>query len=80
MSKYNSACQLETLGATVLAGFFANFSSSQKQIEQSLLMLEMSSDDSAILLELQQGVAQIQQCLLDIGLDNIQPLTTSLNR
>lgn len=78
MAKENSDYQLESLGASALAGFFASFSSSQQQIEQSLLLLELSPDD-ALLLELQQGIAEIQQSLLDIGLEKIQPLTTSLN-
>jgi len=79
MSEYKIIDRLDSIGASTLAGFFANFSASQKQIEQSLLMLEMSPEDDALILELQQSIALIQQSLQDVGLENIKPLTTSIN-
>lgn len=79
MSKNNSVHQLEAIGANALASFFVNFTSSQQQIEQSLLMLEMSPQDDDLILELQQGVELIQQSLKDVGLEKIEPLTVSLN-
>ncbi len=80
MSQESYLYQLDNIGASTLAGFFVNFTSSQQQIEQSLLMLEMTPNDNILLLKLQQDIALIQQSLQDIGLDNIQPLTTSLNK
>lgn len=80
MTSQNYTQQMDSLGAHALAGFFASFTSSQQQIEQSLLLLELAPDDKSLLLGLQQNIAVIQQSLLDIGLDNIPPLTTSLNR
>ena len=79
MSEYKIIDSLDSIGASALAGFFANFSASQQQIEQSLLMLEMSPEDDALILELQQCIALIQQSLQDVGLENIKPLTTSIN-
>ena len=78
MSKNNSVHQLEAIGASALAGFFANFISSQQQIEQSLLMLEMSPQDDDLIVELQQGINLIQQSLKGVGLEKIEPLTISL--
>jgi len=80
MTRQNYTHQMDSLGAHALAGFFANFTASQQHIEQSLMLLELSPDDDSLLLELQQNIALIQQALLDIGLDNIPPLTTSLNK
>jgi len=80
MSKHKSSYQVDDIGASALAGFFVSFTASQQQIEQSLLILELSPDDDAQLLELQQGIARIQQSLQDIGLDQLQPLTSSLNK
>ncbi len=79
MSKNNSIDQLDAISASTLASFFVNFTSSQRQMEQSLLMLEMSPHDNELILELQQGVELIQQSLQDVGLENIEPLTVSLN-
>lgn len=78
MSKNNTYQQLESIGASALAGFFVNFNSSQQQIEQSLLMLEMSPDEAGLIVELQQGIELIQKSLKDVGLEAIQPMTTSL--
>jgi len=80
MSKYQSAQPLDKLSATVLASFFTSLNSTQDHIEQSLLMLEMSPEDDAQLLELQHGITLIQQSLQVIGLDNLAPLTVSLNK
>ena len=79
MTRQNYTQQMDSLGAHALANFFASFTESQQQIEQALLLLELAPDDDSLLLELQQNVAIIQQSLLDIGLDQIPPLTTSLN-
>jgi len=78
MSNNKSHQQLESIGASALAGFFVNFTSSQQQIEQSLLMLEMSPDEEDLIVELQQGIDLIQKSLKDVGLEAIQPMTTSL--
>lgn len=80
MTSQNYTQQMDTLGAHALAGFFANFTASQQQIDQSLLLLELAPDDEVLLLELQQSIAVIQQSLMDIGLDHLPPLTTSLNK
>lgn len=79
MTSQNYTQQMDSLGAHALANFFASFTASQQQIEQALLLLELAPDDNSLLLELQQNIAIIQQSLLDIGLDQIPPLTTSLN-
>ncbi len=79
MLKHHSSYQLTSVGAGTLGEFFVNFTASQQQIEQSLLMLEMSPTEDALLIELQQGITLIQQSLEDVGLENIQPLTISLN-
>lgn len=78
MSKYNTHQQLESIAASTLAGFFVNFNSSQQQIEQSLLMLEMSPHEETLIIELQQGVDSIQKSLKDVGLEAIEPMTVSL--
>jgi len=78
MSKHNSISQLESIGASTLADFFVNFSASQQQIEQSILMLEMSPDDASLISELQQSITLIAQSLHEVGLEKIQPLTDSI--
>ncbi len=80
MPNHNSVTTLENLGASALANFFASYTASQQEIEQSLMLLELSPDDGALLLTMQQDIAQIQQSLQDLGLDNLSPLTTSLNK
>ena len=79
MSKLNANYQATEIGASALAGFFASYSSSQQQIEQALLLLELSPDDDTQLNELQQGIKVIEQALPDVGLDRVQSLTQSLN-
>ena len=79
MSKNNTQQILESIGASTLAGFFVNFNSSQQQIEQSLLMLELSPNEESLIVELQQGIDLIQQSLKDVGLEAIQPMTMSLS-
>jgi len=78
MSKQNSISPLDSIGASALAGFFVSFSASQQQIEQSILMLEISPDDALLIDELQQGIKNIQLSLQDVGLEKIQPLMLSL--
>lgn len=80
MSNPGSNYQTRNLGASALSVFFASYSASQKQIEQSLLMLEMSPDDDTELKELQQSILVIEKALPDIGLDQLQQLTQSINR
>ena len=79
MSKLQSNDGIEDISAVALSGFFASYSSSQQQIEQALLMLELSPDDDELLKELQQGLLVIQQALPGIGLDRMQPLTESMS-
>lgn len=79
MSELNSNDQAEDIDASALSGFFASYSSSQQQIEQALLMLELSPDDDKQLKELQQGLLVIQQALPGISLSSMQPLTQSLS-
>jgi len=79
MPKFNTIYQFETIGVTALSAFFVNFASSQQQIEQSLLMLEMSPGENALITELQHGISSIHSSLQDLGLENIQMLTSSLN-
>jgi len=79
MSELNSNDQAEDIDASALSGFFASYSSSQQQIEQALLMLELSPDDEKQLKELQQGLLVIQQALPGISLSSMQPLTQSLS-
>ncbi|MCW8936145.1 MAG: HD domain-containing protein [Gammaproteobacteria bacterium] len=78
MSKNSIHQQLESIGASALAGFFINFNSSQQQIEQSLLMLEMSPNEEGLIVELQQGIELIQKSLKDVGLEAIEPMIISL--
>lgn len=78
MSKLNSAYQFETLGASALSGFFASYSSAEQQIEQALLMLELSPDDDQLLSEMQQSIVVIDKALGDLSLQMIQPLTQAL--
>jgi len=78
MSKNNTTSQLDTISASALAGFFVNITSFQQQIEQSLLMLEMSPGEDALILELQKSIESIHDLLQEVELDNIQPLTKSL--
>jgi len=79
MSKHNANQQLESIGANALAKFFVSFSSSKQRIEQSILMLEMSPEEDALVKDLQQEISFIQQSLKDVGLEKIEPLTASLN-
>jgi len=79
MSKHNSYSQLKSVSASTLAGFFVNFSASHQQIEQSILLLEMSPDDTSLIIELQQGINLIEQSLQTVGLEKIQPLMLSLH-
>ena len=79
MTDLNTNNRAEDIGASALSGFFASYSSAQQQIEQALLMLELSPEDDDQLKELQQGLLVIQQALPGIGLDSMQPLTQSLS-
>jgi len=79
MSKNNTHQKLENIAASTLAGFFVNFNSSQQQIEQSLLMLELSPNEEVLVVELQQGIDLIQKSLRDVGLEALQPMTVSLS-
>ncbi|VAW63317.1 hypothetical protein MNBD_GAMMA09-532 [hydrothermal vent metagenome] len=80
MPKQNSAHQFEVASASALAVFFSRFNESQQQVEQSLLMLELSPEDDILLLELQQSIVEIQKSLHDIGFEQIGPLIISLNK
>ncbi|VAW63193.1 hypothetical protein MNBD_GAMMA11-2310 [hydrothermal vent metagenome] len=80
MLKQNFAHQFEIISAPALAGFFVGFNTSQQQIEQALLMLELSPDDDILLHELQENIVSIQKSLERIGFDQISPLTASLNK
>jgi len=80
MSRQSTALPFENIGVSALASFFASFNTAQQQIEESLMMLEMSPDDDELLLELQQGIATIQRALKDISFSQMQPLTISLNK
>jgi len=71
--------QFDHVGANALAGFFINFKNSQKKIEQSLLLLEISTDDQGLILALQQHMQLLQQALYNVELTKIVPLTISLN-
>jgi len=79
MSNIQSNDGAEDISAVALSGFFASYSSSQQQIEQALLMLELSPDDDELLKELQQGLLVIQQALPGIGLERMQSLTQSMS-
>lgn len=79
MSILSSNDQIKDIDASALSGFFASYSSSQQQIEQALLMLELSPEDDEQLKELQQGLLVIQQAMPGIGLERMQPLTQSLS-
>jgi len=79
MSKHNANHQLENIGAHALANFFVNFTLSKEQIEQFILMLEMSPEEDSLVEEIQQEISHIQQSLQDVGLEKIEPLTVSLN-
>ena len=52
MSNVNSAYQVDTVGADALEGFFKKFSASYKEIEQSLLLLELDTSDEKLIFEL----------------------------
>jgi len=80
MSKQDFAHQFEIISAPALAGFFLGFNTSQQQIEQALLMLELSPDDDILLHELQENIVSIQKSLQNIGFEQISPLTISLNK
>ncbi len=80
MSKQDFAHQFEIISAPALAGFFLGFNTSQQQIEQALLMLELSPDDDILLHELQENIVSIQKSLQSIGFEQISPLTISLNK
>ena len=79
MTDSNTNNRAEDIGASALSGFFVSYSSAAQQIEQALLMLELSPEDDDQLKELQQGLLVIQQALPGIGLDSMQPLTQSLS-
>ncbi|HED32979.1 MAG TPA: HD domain-containing protein [Gammaproteobacteria bacterium] len=80
MLKQDFAHQFEIISAPALAGFFLGFNTSQQQIEQALLMLELSPDDDILLHELQENIVSVQKSLQSIGFGQINPLTISLNK
>jgi len=79
MQKTISSHQFDRVGANALAGFFINFNLSQKKIEQSLLLLEISPDDQCLISELQEYILLVQQALKSVELTEIVSLTASLN-
>ncbi len=78
MLNVNSAYQVETVGADALACFFESFSVAYKQIEQSLLLLELDSSDEKLIFELIQAISAIQTSLHEIGFEELENLTTSI--
>jgi HD-GYP domain-containing protein (c-di-GMP phosphodiesterase class II) len=68
----------EYSGADALAGFFESFSAAYKNIEQSLLMLELDSSDEKLIFELIQSVSVIQSSLHEIGFEELEQLTISI--
>jgi len=79
MQKYSITHQFDHVGANALANFFSSFNLTQNKIEHSLLSLEISPSDQALIVELQQHVLMVQQSLQRVGFDKIIPLTISLN-
>lgn len=79
MSNQNPVQHVDTLGASALANFFANFNSSQQQIEEALMLLELAPDDG-LLEGMQKDISCIEQSLYDLGLDNLTTLTSTLNQ
>lgn len=79
MSNQNPVHHVDAIGASALASFFANFNTSQQQIEEALMLLELAPDDG-LLEGMQKDISCIEQSLNDLGLDNLTTLTSTLNQ
>ena len=78
MSKQSPAMSSADIEASALSRFFSSFSHSQRQIEESLMLLELASDD-AVIVDLQLAIQEIDQALNSLGLDKLTMLTHSIN-
>ena len=78
MSKNNPGYELSDLSVEALAGFFETFSEANLEIEQSLLMLELNSNDVYCIADLANAINTIHAAIHKIGLHNLCTLTQSL--
>jgi len=78
MSKVNPVYEVNTLSVDALAGFFEAFSEANLEIEQSLLMLELDSDDANCIADLANAINTIHAAIHKIGLHELCCLTQSL--
>ncbi len=78
MSKSTAVYHVDTIGADALAGFFQTFSSAYEQIEQALLLLDLSPNTPSLIDDLIQSTQLINQSLEQLSFDELQNLTHSL--
>ena len=78
MSKLNPAYDVNTLSVDALAGFFETFSAANQEIEQSLLMLELDSDDANCIADLANAINAVNAALHQIEMHELCSLTQSL--
>jgi HD-GYP domain-containing protein (c-di-GMP phosphodiesterase class II) len=78
MSKSNPVYEVDTLSIDRLSSFFETFSEANLEIEQSLLMLELDSNDVNCIAELANAINAVHAAIHEIGLHELCDLTQSL--
>ncbi len=78
MPKPAAIYPVDTIDANALANFFLTFSKAYEEIEQALLLLDLSPHSSSSLTELINAVQSIQHSLEVLGLSELQELNQSL--
>lgn len=78
MSKSAAVYPVDTIDANALASFFQTFSQAYNEIEQSLLLLDLSPQSSSLLSELTNATQSIHQSLEELGFSELQSLSQSL--
>lgn len=78
MLKSSSAYKISNLSIDGLANFFETFSAANLEIEQSLLMLELNSNDTYCIADLANAINTVHAAITKIELYELYDLTQSL--
>jgi len=78
MPKPAAIYPVDTIDANALASFFQTYNKAYEQIEQSLLLLDLSPNTPALLNELIDATQSIRGSLIQLGFSELQDLTQSL--
>jgi len=78
MPKPAAVYPVDTIDANALANFFQTFSKAYSEIEQSLLLLDLSPQSSPLLAELISTTESIHQSIKQLGFNELQDLSQSL--